>query len=437
MKRSNKGGSPGTQNYKQRGGGTYRGRGRGYTRGGGAGRGQQGRGEDSSKYNTPGRDKGRFKCFNCNGYGHFAADCRKQRRQREREKEQTQEANLTQTEDEEPTLLFTECREKEPNVVLLSEGGLVPSLNADGKRSADSNLWYLDNGASNHMTGSKSKFKELDESVTGEVKFGDGSTVKIEGKGPIAVKCKNSEEWLLPEVYYIPSLRNNIISLGQLSENGKRVVLLGEYLWVYDENERPLMKVKRSSNRLYRIIVEDTPATCFLSKIEEDSLLWHSRLGHVNFGAMKLMSTRSMAHGIPEFTQQKGVCSGCLLSKQARAPFPSQANFAAKVKLELIHGDLCGPISPPTPAGNRYFLLLVDDYSRRMWVYMLKYKSEALEAFKKFKVMVENETKLAIKVLRTDRGGEFTSSEFQSFCDGAGILRHLTAPYSPQQNGVV
>ena len=68
---------------------------------------------------------------------------------------------------------------------------------------------------------------------------------------------------------------------------------------------------------------------------------------------------------------------------------------------------------------------------------MLKYKSDALTAFKKFKKLVENEMKLSIKVFRTDRGGEFTSSEFQAFCEGAGILRHLTAPYSPQQNGVV
>lgn len=157
----------------------------------------------------------------------------------------------------------------------------------------------------------------------------------------------------------------------------------------------------------------------------------------MNFGAMKLMSNNGMAVGIPDFTQPKEMCSGCLLSKQARAPFPSQSKFAAKERLELIHGYICGPISPPTPAGNRYFLLLVDDFSRKMWVFMLKQKSDALAAFKKFKTLVENETKATITVFRTDRGGEFTSNEFQSFCDEAGIQSHLTAPYSPQQNGVV
>lgn len=80
---------------------------------------------------------------------------------------------------------------------------------------------------------------------------------------------------------------------------------------------------------------------------------------------MKLMSVNGMASGIPDFSQPQGVCDGFLLSKQARTPFPSQTHFVAKEKLELIHGDLCGPISPPTSAGNRYFLLLVNDLAER------------------------------------------------------------------------
>lgn len=161
--------------------------------------------------------------------------------------------------------------EKETNVVLLSEAGIVPTLIADGSKPADSNLWYLDNGASNHMTGNKSKFRHLDENVTREVKFGDGSMVMIEGKGFITFRCKNGQERVLSKVYYIPSLHNNIISMGQLSESGNRVVLLGEYLWVYVVSGMLMLKVKRSLNRLYRIVIEDAPATCFLSKAQEET----------------------------------------------------------------------------------------------------------------------------------------------------------------------
>lgn len=75
--------------------------------------------------------------------------------------------------------------------------------------------------------------------------------------------------------------------------------------------------------------------------------------------------------------------------------------------LELIHADLCGPISPSTMGGNKYFLLLVDDFSRVMWTYMLASKDEALDAFKRFRAAVEREYEKKIKVLRSDRGGEF------------------------------
>ena len=375
-KRFNKNGGT-SSGQRGRGTGSYRGRGRGLTRSVNSGRGQQDRGEDKARGHTPNRDnkntkdKIHIKCFNCNIYGHFAAECRKPRRERDRDRNQTQEANLTQTsQDEEPTLLFTECKEKEGYVVLLNEESVNPSLISSGHND-DSNLWYLDNGASNHMTGRKTKFANLDESVTGAVKFGDGSSVRIEGKGSIVFRCKNGEERCLKDVYYIPTLKNNIISLGQLSESGNKVVLQGNYLWVRDEKGELLMKVKRSPNRLYKILINENSPSCLLSKSEETSWLWHLRLGHVNFQAMKMLSDKGMTRGIPTFVQPKGVCEGCLLSKQSQTPFPQQSKFAAKDKLELVHADLCGPISPPTPAGNRYFFLLVDDFSRMMWVFLL------------------------------------------------------------------
>lgn len=136
---------------------------------------------------------------------------------------------------------------------------------------------------------------------------------------------------------------------------------------------------------------------------------------------MKMLVDNDMVCGLPVLKIPKKTCEGCLLSKQTRKSFPGQASFTAMEKLELVHCDLCGPIKPSTPAGNKYFMFLVDDYSRMMWVYMLKIKDEAFSAFKKFKVLVEKETKQEIKVLRTDRGGEFCSREFVEFCENAGV----------------
>jgi len=87
--------------------------------------------------------------------------------------------------------------------------------------------------------------------------------------------------------------------------------------------------------------------------------------------------------------------------------------------------------------GARYFLLFVDDFSRKMWVYFLKLKSDVFKEFQNFKALVENESGCHITSLRYDNGGEFCSKEFNNFCAKHGIKRQYTTPYTPQQNGVV
>ena len=99
--------------------------------------------------------------------------------------------------------------------------------------------------------------------------------------------------------------------------------------------------------------------------------------------------------------------------------------------------QICGPISPLSLGKSSYFLLFIDDYTRKAWVYFLKNKSEAFDCFKRFKAVIEKESGYEIKSLRTDRGGEFTSNEFKSLCELHGIRRFLTVAGSPQQNGVV
>jgi hypothetical protein len=96
--------------------------------------------------------------------------------------------------------------------------------------------------------------------------------------------------------------------------------------------------------------------------------------------------------------------------------FPSTAKYCALEKLELVHGDLCSPVRPATPGGQRYFLLLVDDVSRFMWLVLLAMKDEAFGSFNAFKVRAEAEVGRKIGTLCTDRSGEFTACGFTEYC---------------------
>jgi transposase InsO family protein len=144
-----------------------------------------------------------------------------------------------------------------------------------------------------------------------------------------------------------------------------------------------------------------------------------------------------MVDGLPCVEHIHQLCSGCATTKLKRRPFPTQAKRRADGLLDLVHGDICGPISPAAAGGKEFFLLLVDDHSRYMWLSLLANKSDALAAVQQFQARVEVETGRRLRVLRTDNRGEFTSVTFTEHCVKNGIKHQHTAPYTPQQNGVV
>jgi transposase InsO family protein len=129
------------------------------------------------------------------------------------------------------------------------------------------------------------------------------------------------------------------------------------------------------------------------------------------------------------------VCEGCVFGKQHRDNFEIGKAWRAAKPLELIHTNVCGPMKNASISGNKYFLTFIDDYSKMCWLYFMRFKSEVFNIFKKFKAMVELQSGYQIKKIRSDRGGEYTSLEFNAFCEELGLERQLTVAYTPQQNG--
>ncbi|KAL0424011.1 UNVERIFIED_CONTAM: Retrovirus-related Pol polyprotein from transposon TNT 1-94 [Sesamum radiatum] len=161
---------------------------------------------------------------------------------------------------------------------------------------------------------------------------------------------------------------------------------------------------------------------------EDQSWLWHRRLGHFNFQGLKILHQKKMMTDLPQIQAIEGACEACLQGKQHKKPFPSGTSWRAKAVLELIHTDVCGPMRTPSHEQNRYFILFIDDYSRMTWVYFMREKSEVFKVFKKFKNLVEKQSGRSIKVLRSDRGKEYNNSEFNKFCEEEGI-EHQTTNY--------
>jgi hypothetical protein len=143
-----------------------------------------------------------------------------------------------------------------------------------------------------------------------------------------------------------------------------------------------------------------------------------------------------MVEGIPELqSTHEGVCKGCALGKNIKKPFPTSNNRSKEI-LDLIHSDVCGPMPVKSLGGSLYYVIFIDDYSRKTWLCLLKTKDEVFSKFQEFKAEIENLTNKKIKTLRTDNGGEYTSKEFVAFCKSIGIRRELIVPHNPQQNGV-
>ncbi|GJS64118.1 retrovirus-related pol polyprotein from transposon TNT 1-94 [Tanacetum coccineum] len=202
---------------------------------------------------------------------------------------------------------------------------------------------------------------------------------------------------------------------------------------VEDEDELTLLMVKHDKKEerieLWHI---DSAASNHMTGEEDLFVEMEKSKGNVTFGEESKAPVKGKGKILirDQNDHPNQVCEGCLLGKHARSLFPKEATSRAKEPLQLIHTDLCGPITPPS------------DGEEDLFVEMEKSKGnvtfgEESKAPVKGKTMVKKKKGLKIKSRRSDRGGEFLSKEFNKYCEDNGICIFLTALYFPQQNGVV
>jgi hypothetical protein len=175
----------------------------------------------------------KIRCHNCGKLGHFKTDCREPPKER---------ALMAQNGDDGPMMMMLEeCEQidKEELALPMPTMEIVKLVEEKvylhDKRGTKTggNVWCLDTGASNHMTGDMAQFSKLNLSVGGTVHFGDGATVSIAGRGNVLLELQSGHK-VLTSVCYVPKLERNIISLRQLTERGCKIVLEENYLWGYD-----------------------------------------------------------------------------------------------------------------------------------------------------------------------------------------------------------
>ena len=164
--------------------------------------------------------------------------------------------------------------------------------------------------------------------------------------------------------------------------------------------------------------------------------VWHKRYGHLGISSLQKLANENLVDGFDfSLSQDLTFCEACPQGKQHRNKFTSSSNRAHKL-LDLVHSDLCGKMNEKSLGGAEYFLTFIDDKTRYVWVYCLQHKNQVFEKFCEWKVMVERSTSQTLKAIRTDNGGEFTSTKFETYLKAEGVKHELTVPKNPEQNGV-
>ncbi|GKA20865.1 retrovirus-related pol polyprotein from transposon TNT 1-94, partial [Tanacetum coccineum] len=292
--------------------------------------------------------------------------------------------------------------------------------------------WIKDSGCSKHMTGNRKLFSTYKAYNEGNVIFRSNLCCNIIGKGTIS---NNSLK--IDNVEHVDNLGFNLLSIGQICDNKCRVT--------FSEHDSEITKDGKVIGRgirkkgLYVMKLGNKPKDKIcLATIDENSTLWHRRLGHANMRLIQSLASKELVRNLPKLKFDQHFYDACKIGKQAHVSHKAKNIVSTTRCLELLHMDLFGPSVVRSYGGNHYTLVIVDDYSRYTWTRFLKDKTEAFDQFEIFSKKIQNQLGCTIVSIRTDHGREFDNEvQFGEFCNANGITHNFSAPRTPQSNGVV
>ncbi|GJS55823.1 putative ribonuclease H-like domain-containing protein [Tanacetum coccineum] len=302
---------------------------------------------------------------------------------------------------------------------------------------------FVDSGCSRHMTGNIAYLSDFKQFDGGYVAFGGGAYGgKISGKGTLKTDNLDFED-----VYFVNELKFNLFSVSQMCDKKNYVLftdteclVLSPNFKLPDENQI-LLKIPRKDNMYsfdMKNIVPKESLTCLVAKATlDESMLWHRRLGHINFKNINKLVKDNLVRGLPtKRFENDQTCVACLKGKQHRASCKSKVLNPITKPLFMLHMDLFGPTFVSSLMHKKYCLVVTDDYSRFTWVFFLTTKDETSEILKRFIKEIENLVDKKVKIIRSDNGTEFKNKVMDDFCREKCIKREYSVARTPQQNGV-
>lgn len=340
------------------------------------------------------------RCYSCNKYGHVA----------------------------------TECKSKQTKKKNQESSSYAAAFIASTGNPEDP--WYIDSGASVHMTKHKNLLQNEKVPLIKTIKVANDKSLSVHSTGQLSLDvCNDKGQYnkiLFQNVLYVPELATNLLSVSQIIKNGGQVKFNSKGCVILNKNNI-VVATASLINNMYRLDVKCEHA--YISDVDkQDAYLWHQRMGHLNFQDLEKLVENTDGVSLLK-KNNKLTCVTCLQGKQTRLSLKQSTTKSSKL-LELVHSDICGPMETSSLGGAKYFMTLIDDYSKKVFVYFLHNKSDALEKFKEFKSQVEKQLECNIKCLRSDNGLEYVNSNFSDFLKTAGIVHQTTIPYTPEQNGV-